>query len=126
MGFESDMNKIAGRLGNKFDLFGRKLKFDLFSSVIRDTRVDTGRLRGGWQVSEDTPITSDNGRTWPKGTPESQLTSEVQETVQGRSVSYLTNSVNYAIYREEKDAMIARNVARAKRFVRDAERSLRV
>lgn len=34
----------------------RKSVFDLTSDIIKDTPVDTGRLRANWQVSFNTPI----------------------------------------------------------------------
>jgi len=49
--FAVDVNKWAGKALKDFDRLRRAVIFELFSSVILDTPVLEGRLRGNWQVS---------------------------------------------------------------------------
>ena len=67
MSFESDMRKIAAKIGGNTEQLGRAVKIELFSGVIRDTRVDTGRLRGNWQTSESAPKTGELDRLDKEG-----------------------------------------------------------
>jgi len=115
MSFESDMSRIAKKIGTSAEQLGRAVKIELFSSTIDDTRVDTGRLKGNWQASEESPTIDDIERLDPSG---SQAKSQVTQTVKGASVSYLVNNLPYAQVWEERDAMIARNMARAERIIK--------
>ena len=121
MSFASDMAKIAAKLDNRFEELGRAVKIETFSGVIRDTRVDTGRLRGNWQCSEDAPITGTTERLDPTG---QHAITDMQSTVQGVSLSYLTNNLEYAPVWEERDAMVARNVQRVKNNIERKAREL--
>ena len=49
--FAADVNKWADKAIKEFDQLRRAVIFELFSSVILDTPVAEGRLRGNWQVS---------------------------------------------------------------------------
>ena len=42
--------------------------FALFRNIIQDTPVDTGRLRGNWQTTVNTPATTPVNRVDPSGT----------------------------------------------------------
>ncbi len=122
MSFASDFAKISAKFNDNVDTVGRKIKLDLFSAVIKDTRVDTGRLRGGWVYSDGSPSTVDPQRIDKTG---EKVIGDITGRIQPFSISYLTNPVEYAIYREEKDGMITRNLGRVKRFVRDAAREVK-
>lgn len=86
-----------------------------------DTRVDTGRLRGNWQTSTGSPITSEIGRLDPTG---QQATQEAQQNVTAFGVDYMTNNLPYAMIWEERDGMIDRNMARIQRIVREVARGI--
>ena len=111
MGFMTDMNRISKRINSDLDQLGRAVKVEAFSGTIQDTRVDTGRARGNWQVSENAPATGEVDRLDKTG---AAAIDEVSSTVNGISLSYLTNNLPYIGVLEEKDAMAARNVQRVK------------
>ena len=119
---EIPLNKLAERLGGTLYETARAIKISTFNGIIRDTRVDTGRLRGNWQTSTGSPAATETSRLDPSGTA---ATAEVQATVKGDTVDYITNNLPYAIVYEEKDGMIARNVARIDRNIRRAIREQR-
>lgn len=107
------LDRLAAHIGATLDETVRAVKISLFSGVIRDTRVDTGRLRGNWQTTTGAPASSAT-----QNTSEAAALSGVQ-SVTTDSVDYLTNNLPYAAVWEEKDGMVARNVARIERTVRE-------
>ncbi|WP_237133808.1 hypothetical protein [Pseudohongiella sp. O18] len=109
MSFLSDMNRITKRISSDVDQLGRAVKMEVFSGVILDTRVDTGRARGNWQASENVPMSGEVDRLDTNG---SAVIDEVSSKINGISLSYLTNNLPYIGVLEEKDAMVARNVQR--------------
>lgn len=117
--FSLDVAAFAKECNATLDETARAIKIELFSSVIRDTRVDTGRLRGNWQTTTGRPAEGEVERLDPTG---SQATAEVQAGVSGDTVDYLTNNLPYAEVWEERDAMIDKNMARIAQIVRRASR----
>ncbi len=119
--FTSDVTAIAKRMGMTLEQAVRDIQIKLFNSVIMDTRWDTGRLRGNWQISVGNPILQSIERLDPAGTA---AKAQVQSTVTVGDVVYLTNNLPYAQVWEERDGMIARNVARLDRIIREASRDV--
>ena len=125
MSFAGDVAKFAKLTNSSMDETGRAIALELFSSIIKDTPVDTGRARGNWQTSIGAPA---SGQTDRKG--EGPALAEVsQETASfgAGKVIYLTNNLPY-IYRLEylgwskqsPDGMARKNVARIQSIVRKA------
>lgn len=112
MSFSSDVKAFARKTGMGLDKTSRAIKISLFTGIIKDTRVDTGRLRGNWQTSTGTPKFTAVERLFPNGTPESTLTQEVISNVQAFSIDYMTNNLPYAQVWEERDGMVEKNIAR--------------
>lgn len=121
MSFTVDVAKFAKKTNSNLDEACRAIKINLFSGVIMDTRVDTGRLRGNWQTSTGNPNLSEVERLDPTG---NQSTSEVTNTVKGDTIDYLTNNLPYAEHWEEQDGMIAKNLVRINRTVSEAIKQL--
>lgn len=55
MSFESDIIRFTNKSAKEADKVRRGVILKLFSSVIDDTPVDTGRLRGNWLTSVNEP-----------------------------------------------------------------------
>jgi hypothetical protein len=128
MSFSTDIAKFAKKTNISLDEAARSIKLDLFSSVILATRVDTGRLRGNWQTTTGSSATGEIDRfeapgTKANGTEDAQK--EVMSTVQGDTVDYLTNNLPYAEVWEEQDAMVAKNMTRIKRAIKNKIRGLK-
>lgn len=113
---EIPIDKLAEKMGDKIDDIIRGVKISTFNGVVRDTRVDTGRLIGNWQISNTTPITREIERLDPTG---EEVQSEIASTVKPDTVDYLTNNLPYAAYWEERDGMIAGNAARVERNIQE-------
>lgn len=113
------MNQLAAVLGKEVDEVIRATKIALFNGVIRDTRVDTGRLRGNWQTTTGNPALSSIARLDPSG---SSAQAEVRSNVTPDGRDFLTNNLPYAEVWEERDGMVARNVARIERNIAEAIR----
>lgn len=113
MTFATDINRIANKLKVSGEQMGRAVKVELLSSIINDTRVRTGRLRGNWQTSEGSPKGGTLDRLDPSG---SAARADVQG-VPGISLTYMANNLPYAPVLEERDAMVGRNAARIQRIV---------
>lgn len=82
----------------KLDLVTRKAVFDLFSTVVRRSPVDTGRFRANWNLSYgsiDTTVTDATSQTRVRGDLAKLLTSPINGVV------FLANSLPYAKRLEE-------------------------
>jgi hypothetical protein len=55
MSFESDIIRFTNKSEKEADKIRRAVIIKLFSSVVDDTPVDTGRLRGNWLTSVNKP-----------------------------------------------------------------------
>jgi hypothetical protein len=110
------LSQLANAIGGDMDQFMRAVKISLMNGVIRDTRVDTGRLKGNWQTTTGSEATGTVDRFDPGG---GMAQADVRATVQGDTVDYLTNNLPYAEVWEERDGMVARNVARLDRILRE-------
>lgn len=117
--FTIDIERFARKTRSTVDEAARAIKIELFNSVVMDTRVDTGRLRGNWQTTTGSPARGEIERLDPAGT---QTTSDVQATVRGDTVDWLTNNLPYAAVWEERDGMVARNMVRVDQIIREVVR----
>lgn len=118
------LDQIVSKIGGDVDQFSRAVTIALFNGVIRDTRVDTGRLRGNWQTTVGKPAQSEVERIdkIEQGQAGGAAEEEVAATVKPASLNVLTNNLPYAEVWEERDGMVAKNVARMGRNVREQAR----
>ena len=120
MSFSADITHFAKKVDHTLDQAARDIKINLFSRIIDYTRVDTGRLKGNWQTSTGDPKDGEIERYEQPGTKSSGSTEaqhEVETTIRGDTVDYLTNNLPYAEVYEEKDGMVAVNMADINRIV---------
>jgi hypothetical protein len=113
---EIPIDKLAEKLGADVEKLARAVKISIFSGVILDTRVRTGRLRGNWQTTTEAPASGTIERFDPSG---SQAISDVQNVVKSDTVDYLTNNLPYAPVWNERDGYIQRAVQRIGRTIRE-------
>lgn len=122
MGFGSDLRKIAKARNLDLEKISRTVPLRLFNAVLRDTRVDTGRMRGNFQVTTSIPAVTVLERKDPnKG---GDLMSSEASKIEPFALTHLTNNLVYAPVWEEKDGMIGRAIADFKRVVRQEAASL--
>lgn len=117
MSFSSDIHKWTLKTERRTEQVSRAVKISLFSGVIRDTRVDTGRLRGNWQTSTGQPKYGTTLRRDPTG---SKAITEAMQNVTAYGTDYMTNNLPYAEVWEEKDGMVAKNIVRIERNLKEA------
>lgn len=111
------LDQLAKTLNAKIEETARAVKLNVFSGVIRDTRVDTGRLRGNWQTTTGSPADGELERLDPSG---AAATKEAENNVKSDTIDFITNNLPYAAVWNERDGIIARNVARINRAVKEA------
>jgi hypothetical protein len=117
MSFSSDIHRWAIKTERRTEQVARAVKVSLFSGIIRDTRVDTGRLRGNWQTSTGVPKFTETLRRDPTGAKAIQ---EAMQNVTTYGTDYMTNNLPYAEVWEEKDGMVAKNIVRIERNLKEA------
>jgi hypothetical protein len=122
MRFDVQIEEFAKATNSTLDESVRAITLELFAGIIGDTRVDTGRLRGNWQTSAKRPIYSQSDRLDPNG---SAATQDAQRRITSGDVVYLTNNLPYARVWEERDGMVARNMARLTRTIEEVARRAR-
>ena len=113
-----NLDDIAVTMTGDMEKAARQIKIVLFTGVVTDTRVDLGRLRGNWQASQGAMKTNEIERLDKTG---AQVLTEIKQVVSSDSIDYLTNNVPYAAHWEERDGMIAKNIARLERVVKGVE-----
>lgn len=95
MSFSREVQIALDKMEGDVETFVRAVNFKAFTAIIRETPVDTGRLRGNWQTSETTPIGSriDRIQTGSSGpaTADAELVLE-----RGLGLFWLSNNLPYA------------------------------
>lgn len=114
MDWSKKLNKICSDGATNLGDLCRAVKIELFSGVVSDTRVDTGRLRGNWQIQDDTKPEGTLDRLDKNG---SVVNAEIEQESTPDGKTYFVNNLPYAKVYEIKDGMVARNVTRVKRLV---------
>lgn len=57
MSFTLDIKNFVDKAKKNPETVARSVSFKLFSAIIKDSPVDTGRFRMNWQVAQGTPAT---------------------------------------------------------------------
>ena len=94
MTFESDLERFARRVGKSLDETCRGITIKWFSGTIMSTPVDTGRLRGNWQASQEAPASGTTDDTDKNGS--ATISKFVRKIGGAGSVNYLVNNLDYA------------------------------
>lgn len=100
------------------DNYRKAVTIELFSSVILDTPVRIGRLRGNWQTNEGSALTAQLDRLDPSGAEAINQAVDVVDGTYADVVVHLTNNLPYAVPAEVREAMVAKNMARIEQILR--------
>lgn len=114
--WSDDLQKIAKKSGDDLGTVCQAVKISLFSAVVDDTRVDTGRLKGNWQIQDGKKPSGEVVLLDKSG---NIVKDKVSKESSQDGLTYFVNNLPYAVVYEEKDAMVGRNVARIKQIVKD-------
>ena len=105
----------AKKVGATLDQTARAIQIELFTGVIDNTRVDTGRMNGNWQTNVGATTDSQLNRLDRTG---NAAINEARSNVRSGVVTYFTNNVPYVEYWEQRDGMVAKNMARIETILR--------
>lgn len=94
MSFEGDIIRFTNKTYQEADRIRRGVIIKLFSAVIDDTPVDTGRLRGNWQTSVGKPKENEILQTDKNGTR--SKTKILNNLGKFGETVYLSNNLPYA------------------------------
>lgn len=124
--FAARVGEFVVNSKTKVEQTRRAICIKLFSSVILDTPVDTGRLRGNWQTSVENPASQEIERLDPQGVAALQ---EMKENLgDGEVTVYFVNHLPYAArieyegwsHTKAPEGMVRKNVARINALVQQA------
>jgi len=118
--FGAQLKAFADKTGEKLEDVDRGFKLALGNRLVLNTRVDTGRLRGNWQVTTGAPAQGETGRLQSEAN--SALNASEAARIAPFSVTYFTNNVPYAFVWEERDGITGRAIADARRVLDEAVR----
>ncbi|EGJ5261586.1 HK97 gp10 family phage protein [Salmonella enterica subsp. enterica serovar Typhimurium] len=96
MGFADKIKQFSVEVPEQLDGAAKKITIDFFSGVIRDTPVDTGRLRGNWQCTIGEPTSGELDVTDKQGQETINNMVQTVDTARRDFVAYLTNNLAYA------------------------------
>lgn len=124
MSFASDLKRFQKKFDRATNEVISGVETALFSAVILDTPVDTGRLRANWQVSVNLPASAQTlSENDPTGQGVIAKTSGFVETLRGGRETFLTNNLAYAVPIEfgyssqAPEGMVRKNVTRFQSLV---------
>lgn len=94
MSFAGDIKRFSDKANIKFDLVYRGTVLSMFSKIVQRTPIDTGRLRGNWQIGISSRPTGELSRKGISGAigGEQRKISRIH----GGDVVYITNNLPYA------------------------------
>ena len=118
MGFSSDIKKAREAMLKEADEYRKAVTISLFSSVIKDTPIDTGRLAGNWQTNEGDKKTNEIDRLDPNRAEAIKEAQDVVSKSETETTIHLTNNLPYSLPIENRFAMVARNMARIEQILR--------
>jgi hypothetical protein len=125
--FAAGFKKARRRFEKRLPVLQRAVSIKLFSAIVMDTPVLTGRLRANWNTSLDAPDKSTGEGGDPSGVGTIAEIVATCEAGNADNVMIFTNNLPYA-YRIEYEGwssvkapqgMVNRNVLRFKRILKD-------
>jgi hypothetical protein len=117
--FSATIGKWCQGASGKQDRLRRAVIIELFGAVIKDTPVDTGRLRSSWRCSIGTPSLDADPAVRSRQESNNEVISMALNSAPD-SVVILTNAMDYAARieydgwskKKSPDGMVRRNVLR--------------
>lgn len=116
-------DQIAKRANSTLDEFVRATWLELFTGVIDNTRADTGRMKGNWQTTVGAPAKGEINRLDKSG--DQTIRDMASKRGGAGEVTYLTNNVPYVGVWEQRDGMVAKNIARIETNIRKLARNIK-
>ena len=127
MNFVESVKLWTNKTDDNIEKIRRAIVLSLFKSVILDTPVLEGRLRGDWQITSNDPASGEANIIDPDGNKSIQNVSKfVKRMPKGEQDIYLTNNLPYA-YKIEygghssikaPEGMVRKNIVRISENIR--------
>lgn len=100
--FNADVAKFAEKLlPQQVVALQKKLVIDIVTGAILLTPVDTGRARGGWQVTEGAPTDRDSGRVDKTGAATIAAATIAAARLKPFGIAFVQNNVAYVPFLED-------------------------
>lgn len=126
MSFTTEIGSFSKGTQKRVQQIRRGATIKLFSAVILDTPVLSGRLRGNWRLSEESPDSSTRELLDPSGIV---VLGEVKEGVdksKGDTSLFLSNNLPYAAaiefdghsHTKAPDGMVRKNIGRFNQLIK--------
>lgn len=127
MKFSTQITQFAEQTALSISDTRKAIILELFSSVINDTPVDTGRARGEWLTSAGAPLGALADRLDKTGL---EAVSDILAAIpkEGDITMYLTNNLPYIVPLEyghsdqAPSGMVRKNIARLEQIISEAIR----
>lgn len=117
--FKLSLEKFSKYAEEQFEIIFRKITIDLDSAIVMATPVDTGRARGNWYTSLNSPSATATERKGA-GPAINEITSVAQKAKIGDTI-WMANALPYinrleygSHSKQAPNGMVAVNVARFK------------
>lgn len=123
-----DLSRFVDKTVAELNRVKRAVTLELFTSIVYDTPVDTGRLRGNWQISIGSPLVGAVDRLDPSGDRVAREIAAMVGESKLEDVMILRNNLPYA-YRIEYEGwshtkaphgMMRRNFLRVQQILKKA------
>lgn len=121
MSFSNELGKFRTKAIANVEKERKAVCVELFRSVIQDTPVDTGRAKGNWQTSVDSPIRSTTDRVDKTGG--AAIAEMMANLGEGDCTVHLTNNLPYisklefGSSKQSPTGMVRKNLARIKALI---------
>lgn len=127
MSFAAQIATFSTKTSDRVNTTRRAICLRLFNAIIQDTPVDTGRLRGNWQLSLRRPKRGEIERFDKTGVQALRLADQEMRGARGDVTVYFVNNLPYAARieftgysRQSPEGMVRKNIARINSLVNQA------
>lgn len=123
--FQLDLSEFVKQAGLNIETAVRRVGFDVLDKAKANTRVDTGRLRGSWNITEE--VVDQSVLTEAPNQKKNYYGPETQNAVgyvSGRGEVYITNNVEYGPFIDLKDNIVDLTVAQVEAEINATLREL--
>jgi len=110
--FNLDFSDFINETGIEIEQIVRRVGFDVLNKAKANTRVDTGRARGSWNITEEVvdpsvlpPAPDDKANYY------GEATANAVGNISGEKAVFVTNNVEYIEFLDLKDDIVDLTVA---------------
>lgn len=127
--FSLSMDKLLDGYTGNVEKIVKKTVFDLTSSIIKDTPVDSGRARANWQVSFNNSVGDISNNLDKSG---SEAISKASTQINSNKIPYVywiqnnlpyIQRLEYGWSKQSPTGMVRINILRFNKFLRDNTRT---